>query len=444
MPVLFRLPTLAKALGVPYFPVTANLLTMGPLGIVMPFPAKFKLRVLDPVTFDVPPDQERYSKSRIMEEAEKHPDAAAGGRLRHAARSPQRLVRLRPVPWAVASSSPEPTPSGVGGWSQALEADADMEVILGMGARTPSVPFERAEFVRADQNYSILNRIVKATQVDTILHTFMVTNSATVPNRALHEINVIGTMNLLAAAGAAGSSVRHIVVKSSTLVYGSSARDPTTFHEDTPRSGPAKNSIERALIEAEGLVRDFSEDNPATLVTVLRFANVLGTHLTTPISRNLSRPLCPSIFGFDPLLQFVEEDDVVRALLHVTRGGIPGLYNVAGDGRLPWSEVASHLRHAAVAALPLQPAEDPARWPAVRPAGRTGRPLALRAGRRHPPLRRPPASTYQATSAGAVESFIRALRLRRGAGKTPSSYTYEHDVEQFFRHSPSVTGTSDH
>jgi 1-acyl-sn-glycerol-3-phosphate acyltransferase len=70
MPVLFRLPTLAKALGVPYFPITANLLAMGPLGMVMPFPAKMKLKVLDPVTFDVPADQERYSKSRVMEEAE--------------------------------------------------------------------------------------------------------------------------------------------------------------------------------------------------------------------------------------------------------------------------------------------------------------------------------------------------------------------------------------
>jgi 1-acyl-sn-glycerol-3-phosphate acyltransferase len=70
MPVLFRLPTLAKALGLPYFPVTANLLTMGPLGVVMPFPAKMKLRVLDPITFDIAADQERYSKSRVMEEAE--------------------------------------------------------------------------------------------------------------------------------------------------------------------------------------------------------------------------------------------------------------------------------------------------------------------------------------------------------------------------------------
>lgn len=71
MPVVFRLPTLAKALGVPYVPITANLLTMGPLGIVMPFPAKIKLRVLDPIHFDVPADQERYSKSRVMEEAER-------------------------------------------------------------------------------------------------------------------------------------------------------------------------------------------------------------------------------------------------------------------------------------------------------------------------------------------------------------------------------------
>jgi 1-acyl-sn-glycerol-3-phosphate acyltransferase len=71
MPVVMRLPTLARALGIPYFPITANLLAMGPLGVVAPFPAKFKLRVLNPVHFDVPADQDRYSKSRIMEESER-------------------------------------------------------------------------------------------------------------------------------------------------------------------------------------------------------------------------------------------------------------------------------------------------------------------------------------------------------------------------------------
>ena len=71
MPVLFPIPAVAKMLGLPYFPVTANMLALGPLGLVVPFPAKFTLRVLDPVSFDVPPDQERYSKSRVMDEAER-------------------------------------------------------------------------------------------------------------------------------------------------------------------------------------------------------------------------------------------------------------------------------------------------------------------------------------------------------------------------------------
>ena len=71
MPILFKIPALSKALGIPYAPVTANHLVFGPLlGSVVYFPAKFKLRVLEPVRFDVPPDQDRYSKSRIMDEAE--------------------------------------------------------------------------------------------------------------------------------------------------------------------------------------------------------------------------------------------------------------------------------------------------------------------------------------------------------------------------------------
>jgi len=70
MPILFRVPRLARALGVPYFPVTANMMAFGPLGLGLYFPTKFKLRVLDPVTFNVPAAQERYSKSRVMEEAE--------------------------------------------------------------------------------------------------------------------------------------------------------------------------------------------------------------------------------------------------------------------------------------------------------------------------------------------------------------------------------------
>jgi 1-acyl-sn-glycerol-3-phosphate acyltransferase len=70
MPIVFKLRSLARLLGIPYFPVTANMLALGPLGILVPFPAKLRIRVLDPVHLDVLPDQPRYSRSRIMDTSE--------------------------------------------------------------------------------------------------------------------------------------------------------------------------------------------------------------------------------------------------------------------------------------------------------------------------------------------------------------------------------------
>ncbi len=71
MPIVAKAPSIARALGAPYMPVTANMLAFGPLGAVVYFPAKFKIRVLDPVRFDVSPDLERYSKSRVMDASER-------------------------------------------------------------------------------------------------------------------------------------------------------------------------------------------------------------------------------------------------------------------------------------------------------------------------------------------------------------------------------------
>ncbi len=71
MPILFRMGRLARMLNLPYFPVTVNALMLGPIGYVTYFPVKMKMRVLDPITFDVEPEQERYSRSLLIDEAEK-------------------------------------------------------------------------------------------------------------------------------------------------------------------------------------------------------------------------------------------------------------------------------------------------------------------------------------------------------------------------------------
>ncbi|MDQ1446490.1 MAG: UDP-glucose 4-epimerase [Acidimicrobiaceae bacterium] len=324
--------------------------------------------------------------------------------------------------------------------AQALESDPNVDVIIGLDRFEPTVQLERTEFVRADQSYSILARIVKATQVDTILHTFLVVDSSQMSGRTLHEINVIGTMNLLAAAGAPDSSVRHLVVKSSTLVYGSSYKDPTWFREDMNRTGSPKTRVERSLLEVEGYIRDFADDNPHVTVSLLRFANVLGTDIVTPLSKALDLPIVPQILGFDPLLQFVEEDDVVRSIEFAMRSGLSGIFNVAGDGRLPWSEVASICGKRTFPLPPLLTGLATRPLERARVLDLPPETLALlRYGRGVDNRRLKQAGfAYRYTSAGTVDSYARASRLRRTVGDSRPAYKYERDVENFFRRSSSV------
>ncbi|HEX7166157.1 MAG TPA: NAD-dependent epimerase/dehydratase family protein [Acidimicrobiales bacterium] len=328
--------------------------------------------------------------------------------------------------------------------AQALERDPDVEMIVGLGVEEPTVALERTEYVRADQSYSILARIVRATQVDTVVHTFLVVDSTRMTGRQLHEINVIGTMNLLAAASAADSPVRTLVVKSSGLVYGSTYRDPVWWREEMKRTQPPKTRVERSLLEVEGYLRDFADDNPHVCVSLLRFANVLGTDIETPITTALQLPLAPSVLGFDPLVQFVHEDDVVRSIEWVMRNQIPGVFNVAGDGKLPWSEVAAIAGKRQFPLSPILTGLAAAPLGMLRLVDLPPELLDLLRYGRGIDNRRLKATgfTYTYTSAGAVESFAEASRLRRTVGETRPAYRWERDVENFFSHSPAVVRES--
>lgn len=323
--------------------------------------------------------------------------------------------------------------------AQRLEARPDVEMVVGLDTHDPRLPLERTEFVRADSSYSILERIVRATRVDTVLHAHLAADSTAIGSRALHELNVIGTMNLLAAAGAPGNNVRKLVVKSSTMVYGSSSKDPSFFREDMTRFTSPRTGIERSMLEVEAFVRDFSEDNPNVDVTLLRFANVLGNEVESPIMRALRLRAAPQVFGFDPRLQFVDEDDVVNALLHACIHTVPGIFNVAGDGCLPWSEVCAIVRRPRIQLSPfltqfaaelmrLAGVDLPPEVVALLKYGRVVDNTAYkRAG-----------FVYEYTTPGAVNAFAEHLRLEHAIGTGEPAYRYQRDVETFFRHSPAV------
>ncbi len=324
--------------------------------------------------------------------------------------------------------------------AQELERDPNVEMVVGLDSQDPVLPLERTEFVKADSSYSILSRIVQATEVDTIIHAHLCVDSTEISGRALHELNVIGTMNLLAAAGTAGSTVRKVVVRSSTLVYGSNYNDPAFFREETPRSRPARTRVERSLLEVSRFLREFAADNPHVNLTKLRFSNVLGEDMDTPITNMLQLPLMPEIFGFDPRLQFVHQDDVIGAMLYATLAEVPGVYNVAGDGIVTWSEIARMARKNRIAMPPILTnwALEPMRLlrildipPEVEALLRYGR---IADNRRY----KSAGYRYRYTTVGTVESYLRSLRLTAAVGDPRPEYRYESAVETFFRHSPAV------
>src|SRR6266571_3229596 len=122
--------------------------------------------------------------------------------------------------------------------AQRLEADPDVEYIIGVDVEEPEVDLERAEFVRADIRNPLIAKVIQAAEVDTLVHLAIIATPTRVGGRsAMKEINVIGSLQLFAACQRA-ATVKKLVLKSSTAVYGASPLDPAFFTEDMTARGP--------------------------------------------------------------------------------------------------------------------------------------------------------------------------------------------------------------
>jgi UDP-glucose 4-epimerase len=324
--------------------------------------------------------------------------------------------------------------------AQALEGDQSIEAIIGVDNEEPSVELERTEYVKVGTQHALLRRVVEAAEIDTIVDTRLVVDSSTTTARKLHENNVIGTMNILAACGGPASCVRKLIFKSSAHFYGSEQDDPAFFDETMGRPHAPRTLVERDILEAESSVAEFADKNPGVAVTILRFANVLGPTVRTSHIQLFSLPVIPMILGFDPRYQFVHEDDVVHGLEHIVQRELPGVFNLAADGVLTLSEVAGLL------GKPYAP---------ILPPWGTG--LAVSVGRRLG-LNIPPevlnqlrfgrgidnrrlkarGFEYGYTSREAVLQLGEHLRLHPLLRGDREPYRYEREVEEFLRWSPNV------
>ncbi len=221
--------------------------------------------------------------------------------------------------------------------AERLESDPDVDEIVALDTAPPLRQLSRTEFVNADLRHALAGRLIRSLGIDTEVHAGTVIDTRREPRRKVHESNVIGTMNLLAACAGDDSPVTSLVVKSSTAVYPATPTAPALWTE-TMRRGTAGDAFTRDLEEMEEYIADFAARRPATNVTVLRFADALGAAEGTPFAEYLAQPVVPTVLGYDPRLQFVHESDVVDVLHRAVHARHRGIVNVAGGGIVTLSQ----------------------------------------------------------------------------------------------------------
>ncbi|MEE1751071.1 NAD-dependent epimerase/dehydratase family protein [Streptomyces sp. SP18CS02] len=237
-----------------------------------------------------------------------------------------------------------------------IQRDPEVDRVIGVDAVAPEHPLDDAVFVRADIRQPAIGRVLAEYGVDTVVHMDVTGTPLGAGGRtAVKETNVIGTMQLLGACQKS-PTIRRLVVKSSTSVYGSAPRDPAVFTETTPPKSLPSGGFAKDAVEVEGYVRGFARRRPDVAVCVLRFANILGPTADSPLAEYLSLPVMPTVFGYDPRLQFAHEDDVIEVLRiasHEPRRGTlnSGTFNVAGDGVLTLSQCSRRLGRPTVPVL---------------------------------------------------------------------------------------------
>lgn len=221
-----------------------------------------------------------------------------------------------------------------------LETDPKYKKVIAIDHKKPNITLKKTKFYKLDLTQTLadvtLTEILKKENCDTLIHTAIPVNPPR--NESLgHEVIAIGTYYICNACQAA--NVRKIVMGSTADVYGAFPTNPNFLSEDMKLKGHLQSKILKDKIDAENQVIKYHQKNPSSIVTILRPCTILGPTINSYKTRYLQRSFVITMLGFDPLLQFVHEDDVTAAMKKLIDEDHPGIFNLAGDGVLPLSRV---------------------------------------------------------------------------------------------------------
>jgi UDP-glucose 4-epimerase len=218
--------------------------------------------------------------------------------------------------------------------ARVLEDDPDVEHVVGLDTRRPRTPLARTELIEADIRDPDIGKLIPPTGVDTVVHNQIVRQPGPgMSSRAAHDINVIGSLQLLAACERV-ETLRTIVVRGSAGIYGSEPAAPQFFTEEMAQLYPLRTRFQRDVAEIENLFETFRRRHEEVVCMMLRYQLTIGPAHQTQITRYLSLPVVPTYLGFDPRIQLIHETDALDAFVASVRNPLRGAVNVAARGTI--------------------------------------------------------------------------------------------------------------
>lgn len=237
---------------------------------------------------------------------------------------------------------------------QRLEKDPKVEQFWAIDLHAPKKKkLKKLQFIKMDliEPGSDAKLAEKLKEIGaTVLVHCALKNNPTLNWPHAHELEVIGTLNMVSAAKAA--QVRKFVFCSTTAVYGASPKNPNYIDEAHPLDPHPDAHFVRDKVEAEKQVARLRYDAPEMLVTVLRFCLIVGPQSKNYFTELFRRPIVPTLLGYDPLMQFIHEKDAGDALAKTVAEDFSGIFNIVGKGVIPLSYA---LREAGKFGMPVAP-----------------------------------------------------------------------------------------
>ncbi len=221
-----------------------------------------------------------------------------------------------------------------------LERDDSVERIIGISRRAPKVSSSKLKFYSHDVREPF-DKIFAENNVDTAIHLAFVVGAAR-DIKAAHATDVGGSKNFLDACKSA--SVKRVSFLSSYTAYGAYPNGPQAIGEDTPLRPNAGFQYPHHKAEVDKMFQEFMKQNPDTCVSILRAVVVAGPGGDGgPLASFLRNPVAVIIKGYDPLWQFVHEDDLIELTVFLLKNGHKGVFNVSGDGAILYSEMLAKI-----------------------------------------------------------------------------------------------------